>query len=191
MPTVYAFDAYGTLFDIHSAVQRMPTRSGPDANRVSEIWRNKQLEYSWVRTLAGRYVDFWTITQQALDFALAAVPSPPLSVCGTICSTLTGRWIATAKWPMCCGSCKKRREDRNPVQWLPGYAGSGGNVNAGLDDLLDVSISVDAIRQFKTVPLPISLCAIPLVACQRTSRSSPPIGGTLRALRRLTGPACG
>jgi FMN phosphatase YigB (HAD superfamily) len=49
--------------------------TGPDADRMSEIWRAKQLEYSWTLTLAGRYVDFWTLTGRALDFALARVPS--------------------------------------------------------------------------------------------------------------------
>jgi 2-haloacid dehalogenase len=49
--------------------------AGPDAERFSELWRLKQLEYSWTLTLAGQYVDFWTLTQRALDYALARVPS--------------------------------------------------------------------------------------------------------------------
>ncbi len=73
--SVYAFDAYGTLFDVHAAVRRHADAVGPDAARLSDIWRAKQLEYSWVRTLMGRYLDFWTLTEQALDFAYAAVPS--------------------------------------------------------------------------------------------------------------------
>ena len=51
------FDAYGTLFDVHSAVGRHSARL-PDANTVSMLWRTKQLEYTWLRTLMGRYVDF-------------------------------------------------------------------------------------------------------------------------------------
>ena len=72
--TVFAFDAYGTLFDVHAAVRRHAAAVGPDAARLSDIWRAKQLEYTWVRTLAGRYLDFWTLTEQALDFAFASVP---------------------------------------------------------------------------------------------------------------------
>ena len=72
--TVFAFDAYGTLFDVHAAVRRHAAAVGPDAARLSEIWRAKQLEYTWVRTLSGRYLDFWALTEQALDFAFAAVP---------------------------------------------------------------------------------------------------------------------
>lgn len=71
---IYVFDAYGTLFDVHSAVARHAALVGPDARRVSEIWRNKQLEYSWVRSALGRYRDFWSLTEEALDFALASVP---------------------------------------------------------------------------------------------------------------------
>ncbi|MGQ7793794.1 haloacid dehalogenase type II [Faunimonas sp. B44] len=73
--SVYVFDAYGTLFDVHSAVRRHAGAVGPDAERLSAVWRAKQLEYSWVRTLMGRYQDFWTLTEQALDVAFAACPS--------------------------------------------------------------------------------------------------------------------
>jgi 2-haloacid dehalogenase len=72
---VFVFDAYGTLFDVHAAIARHRAATGPDADRLSEIWRAKQLEYTWTLTLAGRYVDFWTLTERALDFALARVPS--------------------------------------------------------------------------------------------------------------------
>ncbi len=73
--SVYAFDAYGTLFDVHAAVRRHAAALGPDAARFSETWRAKQLEYSWVRSLAGRYRDFWRLTEDALDFCFAAFPS--------------------------------------------------------------------------------------------------------------------
>lgn len=73
--TCYVFDAYGTLFDVHSAVARNGERIGPDAARLSEIWRNKQLEYTWTRSGMHRYRDFWELTREALDFAFAAVSS--------------------------------------------------------------------------------------------------------------------
>ena len=68
------FDAYGTLFDVHAAVQRHAAAVGPDSGRLSEVWRSKQLEYSWVRGLAGRYRSFWSLTEEALDYALAQHP---------------------------------------------------------------------------------------------------------------------
>lgn len=69
----YVFDAYGTLFDVHSAVARHSDRLGPNAARLSEIWRNKQLEYTWTRSGMARYRDFWQLTEEALDFAFASV----------------------------------------------------------------------------------------------------------------------
>lgn len=65
------FDAYGTLFDVHSAVRRHADRLGPAGTAVSQLWRTKQLEYTWLRTLMGQYVDFATVTADALDVALA------------------------------------------------------------------------------------------------------------------------
>jgi 2-haloacid dehalogenase len=70
---IYVFDAYGTLFDVHACIARHANNA--DGQRMSEIWRAKQLEYTWTLTLSGQYVDFWELTQRALDFALARVPS--------------------------------------------------------------------------------------------------------------------
>ena len=65
----FVFDAYGTLFDVHSVVEALEGLTA-DAAFVSLQWRAKQLEYSWLRSLMGRYVDFWTVTDEALQFAL-------------------------------------------------------------------------------------------------------------------------
>jgi 2-haloacid dehalogenase len=67
------FDAYGTLFDFNSAVMRCRDDIGDAADRLSDIWRQKQLQYTWLRSLMGRHADFWQVTGEALDFALAAV----------------------------------------------------------------------------------------------------------------------
>lgn len=66
------FDAYGTLFDVHSAVRRHAGEIGPAADAVSQLWRTKQLEYTWVRSLMRRHADFAACTADALGFALAA-----------------------------------------------------------------------------------------------------------------------
>jgi 2-haloacid dehalogenase len=63
------FDAYGTLFDVHSAVAKHRQRLGDIADQVSSVWRTKQLEYTWLRSLMRRHADFWQVTQDALDFA--------------------------------------------------------------------------------------------------------------------------
>jgi 2-haloacid dehalogenase len=62
------FDAYGTLFDVHSAVGKHRHRLGDVADQVSNLWRTKQLEYTWLRSLMGHHADFWKVTQDALDF---------------------------------------------------------------------------------------------------------------------------
>ena len=64
------FDAYGTLFDVHSAVGKYYERLGDVADQVSAIWRTKQLEYTWLRSLMKKHVDFWQVTQDGLDYAL-------------------------------------------------------------------------------------------------------------------------
>ena len=67
------FDAYGTLLDVHSAMGRHAGRIGPQWPQISQDWRGKQLEYSWVRSLAGpaQHQDFWRLTTAALDWTLA------------------------------------------------------------------------------------------------------------------------
>ena len=84
MSRIFMFDAYGTLFDVHSAVLRAGAPLGGKAQEVSALWRQKQLEYSWVLTAMGRggSVDFWTLTERALDYALARfdVADPDLRI---------------------------------------------------------------------------------------------------------------
>ncbi len=69
---VCVFDAYGTLFDVHSATARYARRLGAHESAVSELWRTKQLQYTWLRSLMDAYEDFWTVTQHALDYSLAS-----------------------------------------------------------------------------------------------------------------------
>ena len=67
------FDAYGTLFDFNAAANRFKGELGGKADKLNEIWRMKQLQYTWLRSLMGAYVDFWTLTGNALDYAMEAV----------------------------------------------------------------------------------------------------------------------
>src|SRR5437870_11671597 len=72
IPNIQAcvFDAYGTLFDVHTAVNAHASRIGEPAAQLSALWRTKQLEYTWLRSLMRRHADFWQVTGDALDFAL-------------------------------------------------------------------------------------------------------------------------
>jgi 2-haloacid dehalogenase len=65
------FDAYGTLFDVSNTAVDLEAQTGISSKVFSDLWRSKQLQYSWVRSLTGQHTDFWRVTLDALDFALS------------------------------------------------------------------------------------------------------------------------
>ena len=67
------FDAYGTLFDVNSAARTAQDSLGEKWQPLAELWRLKQLQYTWLRGLTGHYADFWQVTGDALDFALSTL----------------------------------------------------------------------------------------------------------------------
>jgi 2-haloacid dehalogenase len=71
--TACVFDAYGTLFDFLSASKRCRDALGDKADALGQLWRTRQLEYSWLRSLMGSHADFWQVTGEALDFAMASL----------------------------------------------------------------------------------------------------------------------
>ncbi len=71
MKKVYAFDAYGTLFKVSTEIPGLKKRSVAAVNRIQELWRVRQLEYSWLMTCMGKWKDFNEVTEQALDYAMA------------------------------------------------------------------------------------------------------------------------
>lgn len=148
---IFLFDAYGTLFDVHAAIAQHREAVGPDADRLSEIWRTKQLEYTWTLTLAGRYLDFWTLTEQALDHALARTPTADR----TLRSQLLDSYLALAAFPdarACLHELKQRGlrtailSNGSPRMLAAAVAA------AQLDGVLDAVLSVDAVRLYKPRP---------------------------------------
>ncbi len=69
---ICVFDAYGTLYDFNSAVARHRAAIGPKADALSEMWRTKQIQYTWLRNSMAAYAPFWQVTGEALDHCLAA-----------------------------------------------------------------------------------------------------------------------
>jgi len=144
----YVFDAYGTLFDVHAAVRKNADAVGEDATQLSEIWRIKQLEYSWIRGTIGAYEEFWTLTKQALDFAFDKVPSANRSAKQAL---LDAYWTLDC-YPEVPNVLAKLKANGAKLAIL-----SNGSSNmleaavnsAGLDKLLDAVISVDRISTFK------------------------------------------
>jgi 2-haloacid dehalogenase len=151
MVSACAFDAYGTLFDVHAAIARHRAAAGIDADRFSEIWRTKQLEYTWTLTLAGHYTDFWTLTERALDFAFARVPSVDRS----LRSKLLDAYLTLDVFPdarMALAALK--------TQGLRLAILSNGTPRmlaaavqaAGIADYFDAVLSVDTVRRYKPLP---------------------------------------
>jgi 2-haloacid dehalogenase len=151
MANAYVFDAYGTLFDVHAAIARHRAAAGADADRFSDIWRTKQLEYTWTLTLAGHYVDFWTLTERALDFAFARVPSVDRTLRPKLLDTyLTLDAFADARAAL---SGLKATGARLAIlsNGTPRMVASAVEA-AGIADLFDAVLSVDAVRRYKPRP---------------------------------------
>ena len=150
-PSTYVFDAYGTLFDVHAAIMRHRAAVGPEADRLSDLWRAKQLEYSWTLTLAGRYEDFWTLTGRALDFALARCPS----VERTLKPALMEAYRRLDAYPDAAPALGALKERGCRTAILSN--GSPAMLSAAVEEAklaagLDAVLSVDAIRMYKPRP---------------------------------------
>ncbi|MET3691002.1 haloacid dehalogenase type II [Methylobacterium goesingense] len=150
-PRIAVFDAYGTLFDVHAAVARHAGAVGPDADRLSETWRAKQLEYSWVLGLMGRHAPFWDLTEQALDYALARYPG----VDRALRAPLLDAYRDLDAYPEVPGTLRALRA----AGWRTAILSNGDAgmleravASAGLADDLDAVLSVEAARTFKTAP---------------------------------------
>ncbi len=79
------FDAYGTLYDVQSVRSLATDLCGDKGEIITHLWRLKQLEYTWLRTLMRSYEDFWSVTRAALEFALTSVGIEPVpSLCGQL-----------------------------------------------------------------------------------------------------------
>jgi 2-haloacid dehalogenase len=74
------FDAYGTLFDFTSATRRHRNALSGRTDEFAALWRSKQLEYTWLRTLMDRHADFWQVTGEALDYTMAALGTSDMSL---------------------------------------------------------------------------------------------------------------
>ena len=141
----------GTLFDVHSAVGRHKERLGADADAVSMVWRTKQLEYTWLRSLMGRHIDFWCVTGDALDYALDAysVTDPALR------EDLMRAYLTLDAYPEVpeallslknAGLKTAILSNGSPQMLEAGVAG------AGIGDCLDAVLSVEEVGIFKPDP---------------------------------------
>src|SRR6185312_10683186 len=150
MPSIFVFDAYGTLFNVHAAIIRCG-QAGPQAERMSDIWRTKQLEYTWTLTLAGQYTDFWTLTQRALDFALARVPALDQNLRPKLLDAYFHLdAFADARAALAALKAKGHRTGILS-NGSPDMLDAAVNA-AGIGGDLDAVLSVDSLRMFKPRP---------------------------------------
>ncbi len=145
------FDAYGTLFDVHSAVGKYRNRLGDAADQVSLLWRTKQLEYTWLRSLMRHHADFWQVTRDALDFAfdMYRISDPGLK------NDLMEAYLSLDCYPEVpeALSCLKDRGLKLAIlsNGTPQMLDSAVN-NSGIGNLIETNLSVEQVGIFKPDP---------------------------------------
>jgi 2-haloacid dehalogenase len=144
------FDAYGTLFDVHSVIRRCEERFPGKGTALSQLWRTKQLEYTWLRSLMGRYADFGSVTRDGLRFACRTLGIP---LSEAIEGALMDEYLRLAPYPevraaleALAGRKLAILSNGSPAMLEPLVA------NAGLARFFDSVLSVDSLRVFKPHP---------------------------------------
>lgn len=149
MVRAIAFDAYGTLFDVHSVralCEEMFPGKGP---ALSQLWRQKQLEYTWLRSLMGRYEDFWSVTRDALVYALKNQAIAPAEAA---LDRLMDEYLRLQ--PHAEAGEALHQLKQKGIRLSIASNGSPAMLdavarNAGFETLLEAVISVDPVRVFK------------------------------------------
>jgi 2-haloacid dehalogenase len=145
------FDAYGTLFDVHSAAAQHQKKLGDKAQAVSTLWRTKQLEYTWLRSLMHRYVNFAQVTREALDYALESHGIEDES----LRQDLLNAYHQLSCYPEVPETLQKLKQQGLGTSILSNGSFEmieSGVRNSGLKELLDGVFSVETIRIFKPDP---------------------------------------
>jgi 2-haloacid dehalogenase len=145
-----AFDAYGTLYDVQSVRSRAIELCGEKGELITQLWRMKQLEYSWLHSLMQDYRDFWAVTRAALDFSLTSVGIPPAPA---LCDALMDKYFQLELYPEAVealdalsGHTMVIFSNGSPAMLEPLIAASGQG-----DRFADL-ISVDRAKCFKPDP---------------------------------------
>lgn len=147
-----AFDAYGTLFDVHSVASLAEQLFPGKGDALSALWRDRQLEYSRLRTLSNRYKPFWDVTRDALRFACRRLE---LAADSSTEEALMNQYARLSAFPENLAALQSLRAMGMPLAIL-----SNGNPamidvavrSAGMSGLFDHVLSADAVGRFKTAP---------------------------------------
>ncbi len=145
------FDAYGTLFDFNSAASAARGELGEEWQRVSDLWRQKQLQYTWLRGLAGHHADFWQVTREALGFALAPLrlERPGLR------ERLMDLYLKLATYPEVPETLRRLKATGRKLAILSNGTPAMLDAvvhSAGLERLFDAVLSVEEVGVYKPHP---------------------------------------
>jgi 2-haloacid dehalogenase len=145
------FDAYGTLFDVNSAARAEQDSLGEKWRPLAELWRAKQLQYTWLRGLGGRHADFWQVTGEALDFAMATVKVED----SVLRERLMNLYLVLSAYPEVLATLKRLKAAGMKVAIVSNGTPSmlaAAAANAGIAELLDAVLSVEEVKVYKPHP---------------------------------------
>jgi 2-haloacid dehalogenase len=145
------FDAYGTLFDFASAAKASRDILGDDADVLNALWRDKQLQYTWLRAAQGRHADFWQVTGDALDFALETLG---ITTAG-LRERLMTLYLTLDAFPEVPEVLRRIKAAGMPTAILSNGSPSmldAAVKGAGLEDLFDAVLSVEEAGVYKPHP---------------------------------------
>jgi 2-haloacid dehalogenase len=145
------FDAYGTLFDVASAARRCDDVLGEHTDALAALWRDRQLQYSWLRAVQGRHADFWQVTGDALDYAMDTLGLANAA----LRERLMGLYLTLDAFPEVPGVLRRLRGAGLRTAILSNGSPAmldAAVIGAGLEKLLDAVLSVEAVGVFKPHP---------------------------------------
>jgi 2-haloacid dehalogenase len=154
------FDAYGTLFDVNSAARTAQNSLGERWQLLAELWRAKQLQYTWLRGLTGHHRDFWQVTGDALDFAMSTMHVED----SALRSRLMNLYLVLSAYPEVPDVLKRLKTAGMKVAILSNGTPTmlaAAAANAGIADLLDAVLSVEEVKVYKPHP------SVYRLACER------------------------
>lgn len=152
--TTCIFDAYGTLYDVDSAARRIAQQPGRGYLQdiwpeLSEIWRQKQLQYSWLRAITGDHIDFWTVTQNGLDFAMEKLNLADDAVLREDLLALYWELAPFKEVPMMLATLKAKGFKTGILSNGSPDMLSGAVTSSGMETYLDAVLSVETVGVFK------------------------------------------
>ncbi|MFZ0293853.1 MAG: haloacid dehalogenase type II [Candidatus Sulfotelmatobacter sp.] len=145
------FDAYGTLFDVNSAARAAQDSLGEKWQPLAELWRVKQLQYTWLRGLGGRHADFWQVTGDALDFAMSTLHIEDEA----LRSRLMNLYLTLSAYPEVPHTLMRLKEAGMKLAILSNGTPTmlkAAATTAGIADFFDAVLSVEEVRVYKPHP---------------------------------------